>query len=64
MENNALLNYRFEIKKILGRGGAAVTYLAIDHQTGRKCAIKALLFQNIDEWKTWDRNHRNSGHAI
>ena len=60
MDKNSLLNDRFEIKKILGHGGLATTYLAIDLRTGQKCALKALSFQHIEEWKTWELAEREA----
>ncbi len=60
MSNKTLLNERYEIKEILGRGGFATTYLAVDTETEQICAIKCLLFQKIEEWKTWELFEREA----
>lgn len=60
MDGNKLLNERYEIKEILGRGGFATTYLAVDTETQQKCAIKCLLFRKIEEWKTWELFEREA----
>jgi WD40 repeat protein/serine/threonine protein kinase len=60
MSENTLLNERYEIKEILGRGGFATTYLAVDMETWQKCAIKRLLFRKIEEWKTWELFEREA----
>ena len=57
MDKDKLLNQRYEIKEILGRGGFATTYLAVDTETQQKCAIKCLSFRKIEEWKTLDMVH-------
>ena len=60
MNNDILLNERYEIKEILGRGGFATTYLAVDTETQQKCAIKCLSFRKIEEWKTWELFEREA----
>jgi len=60
MSENTLLNERYEIKEILGRGGFATTYLAVDTETQQKCAIKCLSFRKIEEWKTLELFEREA----
>ncbi len=60
MDNVHLLNDRYEIKEILGRGGFATTYLAIDTETEQQCAVKCLSFRKIEEWKTWELFEREA----
>ncbi len=60
MNNKILLNERYEIKEILGRGGFATTYLAVDTETEQKCAVKCLSFRKIEEWKTWELFEREA----
>lgn len=48
------LHNRYNTLEILGRGGFAVTYLALDTETGQQCAIKCLSLRNIASWKTWE----------
>jgi serine/threonine protein kinase len=54
MEKYTFLKERYKIKDILGHGGFATTYLALDIKTQQRCAIKRLTFQNVKEWKTWE----------
>ena len=60
MSKNTLLNERYEIKEILGCGGFATTYLAVDKETQQQCAIKCLSFRKIEEWKTWELFEREA----
>ena len=60
MDNNTLLNQRYEIKEILGRGGLATTYRVFDHQNEQEYALKELSFQNIGEWKAWELAEREA----
>lgn len=60
MNNDILLNERYEIEEILGQGGFATTYLAVDTETQQKCAIKCLSFRKIEEWKTWELFEREA----
>ena len=60
MSEHRLLHNRYEIQEILGRGGFAVTYRAIDTETGEECAIKCLSFRKIEEWKTWELFEREA----
>ena len=60
MDNNKLLNQRYEIKEILGRGGFAITYFALDTKTDQQCAIKCLSFRKIEDWKTWELFEREA----
>jgi len=49
-----VLKERFEIVRLLGRGSFAETYLAYDHQTERKVAVKAFHPEKVDSWKSYD----------
>ena len=60
MDDNTILNNRYEIKEILGRGGFATTYLAVDTEIQQKCAIKCLSFRKIEEWKTLELFEREA----
>ena len=60
MSENTLLNERYEIKEILGQGGFATTYLAVDTETQQQCAIKCLSFRKIEEWKTLELFERET----
>ncbi len=55
-----LLNNRYELQDILGRGGFATTYRALDTQTNQCCAIKCLSFRKLDEWKTYELFEREA----
>ncbi len=60
MNSCELLNQRYEIKRILGQGGFATTYLAVDTQTDQQCAIKCLSFRKVEDWKTWELFEREA----
>ena len=60
MKATQLLKNRYEIQEILGRGGFAVTYRAIDTESGEECAVKCLSFRKIEEWKTWELFEREA----
>lgn len=60
MKTDSLLNQRYEIRQVLGRGGRAITYLALDQQSGRTCAIKGVSLQQIGEWKIWELAEREA----
>lgn len=60
MDVTSVLHDRYQIQAILGHGGFAVTYRALDLQTEQQCAIKSLSFKNIDTWKTWELFQRES----
>lgn len=55
-----LLNHRYELQEILGRGGFATTYRALDTNTNHHCAIKCLSFRKLDEWKTYELFEREA----
>ena len=60
MNTTALLQQRYRIQHILGRGGFATTYQAIDTETQQPCAVKCLSLKKIEEWKTWDLFEREA----
>ncbi len=60
MKITQLLKNRYELQEILGRGGFAVTYRAIDTESGEECAVKCLSFRKIEEWKTWELFEREA----
>lgn len=53
-EKEILLQHRYKLLEILGRGAFAATYLALDTETEQHCAIKCLSLRQIDDWKTWE----------
>lgn len=50
-EAGLLLRDRYEIQNLLGEGGFARTYLAIDRRENQKCVVKALSLRHIDSFK-------------
>jgi serine/threonine protein kinase len=46
-----MLRDRYEILRLLGEGGFASTYQAIDHQTNQHCVIKELSWNKVEDWK-------------
>lgn len=38
-----VLNHRYIIGRVLGVGGFGVTYLALNNETGEKCAVKEFM---------------------
>jgi serine/threonine protein kinase len=50
-QENSLLHGRYEITRLLGEGGFAKTFLALDHNTGRNCVIKELSWAKVEDWK-------------
>ena len=50
-QDGTLLHDRYEITQLLGEGGFARTYLAIDHNTGGNCVIKELSWTKVEDWK-------------
>ena len=55
-----LLNHRYELQEVLGRGGFATTYRALDTQTNQYCAIKCLSFRKLGEWKAYELFEREA----
>jgi serine/threonine protein kinase len=60
MTQKVMLNQRYEIQEVLGHGGFATTYLAVDSESGRKCAVKRLAFRKIEDWKSWELFEREA----
>ena len=46
-----LVQARYQIMKVLGRGGSGITYRAEDAFTGRQVALKELSLKGLDDWK-------------
>lgn len=46
--DNGLLDRRFQLGKVLGRGPSGVVYAATDRETGKPCAVKRLHAQFYD----------------
>lgn len=42
---------RYSIQNKLGQGGSSITYAAIDKETNKRIAIKALSLTGLDDWK-------------
>jgi hypothetical protein len=47
-----LIDDRFEIERKLGQGGQGITYVATDHRSGERVALKELAVETVDDWKT------------
>lgn len=43
---------RFEIQRLLGRGGQGETFLAIDRASGQEVALKRLVLSRAEDWKS------------
>ncbi|QIZ69551.1 serine/threonine protein kinase [Oxynema aestuarii] len=50
-QNGDLINNRYRIQGLLGEGGIAITYRAIDETTDEPVAIKALSLRQVKDWK-------------
>ncbi len=50
-EYQPLLKGRYEIKKKLGEGGFAETFLAYDRDTSTQCVLKILSWKDVPDWK-------------
>ncbi|MEM9504200.1 MAG: serine/threonine-protein kinase, partial [Cyanobacteria bacterium P01_E01_bin.43] len=46
-----LVQARYQIMNVLGRGGSGITYRAEDAFTGRQVALKELSLKGLDDWK-------------
>lgn len=46
-----ILDQRYEVGDELGRGGQAVTKVAIDRQTGQRVAVKHVSMRHVEDWK-------------
>lgn len=46
-----LLDHRFELHELLGRGAQGSTFRGLDRTTGRPVAIKELSLHHVDSWK-------------
>jgi len=52
MEKNYIINDQYKIKKKIGSGGFAITYLAEDLKTEQLCTVKHLSLKKVDRWKS------------
>ena len=50
-ESHAVLKQRYEIKKKLGEGGFAETFLAYDRDRSAHCVLKILSWKDVPDWK-------------
>ena len=50
-QSNNIIEDRYRITGILGKGGVAVTYRAIDLETNTPVAIKVISLKQLDNWK-------------
>ncbi|MEM8830236.1 MAG: ankyrin repeat domain-containing protein, partial [Cyanobacteria bacterium P01_G01_bin.19] len=50
-QSEAVIGYKYCITGILGKGGIAVTYSAIDLQTDIPVAIKVISLKQLNDWK-------------
>ena len=56
-----VLNHRYIIGRVLGVGGFGVTYLALNNETGEKCAVKEFMPSELGtEWETCIRAVRTT----
>ena len=46
-----LINERYRITRVLGKGGVAITYEAINLETESNVAIKVVSLQQLNDWK-------------
>ena len=46
-----LINNRYRITRVLGKGGVAITYQAINLETESNVAIKVVSLQQLNDWK-------------
>ena len=46
-----IINNRYSILNKLGQGGSSITYAAIDKETNKQVAIKALSLTGLEDWK-------------
>jgi serine/threonine protein kinase len=50
-EPGTLLNGQYEIESFLAKGGMGKTYCAVDRKSGKKVALKLLVFSELEDWK-------------
>lgn len=55
-----VLNNRYLIKQILGRGGLGITYTACDNTTRQTVVIKCLHLHRLNEWKSFELFEREA----
>ena len=55
-----IIGNRFRITGILGQGGVAITYSAIDEQSQQEVALKALSLRYLQEWKALELFQREA----
>ncbi|KAL4535053.1 hypothetical protein Ndes2526A_g05906 [Nannochloris sp. 'desiccata'] len=55
-----LLDNRYEVDSVLGRGGNGVTYRCLDTETGHLVAVKSLSLKNLRDWKQLDLFQREA----
>lgn len=49
-----IIKNRYEILSKLGEGGFATTFLATDQETGKKCVVKQLSFERLEDFKSME----------
>lgn len=47
-----VIDDRYEVERVLGKGGFGTTYAAMDRQTGNRVALKMLDLHRVSEWKS------------
>jgi len=55
-----LLDNRYEVESVLGRGGNGVTYRCLDTATGHLVAVKSLSLKSLRDWKQLDLFQREA----
>ena len=60
MNPGDVVNDRFTIERVLGKGASATTYLALDAQAQRRVALKALKARSLEEWKQYELFEREA----
>lgn len=59
-EAGTLLKGRYRIEGVLGKGGAGITYRAVDLQGGHVVALKALSLRGVADWKALELFQREA----
>ena len=54
MKDGAVVGKRYVLKRPIGKGGSAVTWLAEDRQTGKQVVVKLLSLSLLRDWKGFE----------
>ena len=50
-QSGEIINQRYQVRDVLGKGGVGITYSAVDTQTDSVVAIKAVSLKQLSDWK-------------